>query len=101
MHGGPDPLKVYEQMRGADLLVKSLAKADVTRIFSLSGNQIMLVYDACFDADVENIHTRYEAAADCMEEANVQLTGNVGVAMVTVGTGAANAIGPLVHRKQY
>ncbi|TDT77043.1 acetolactate synthase-1/2/3 large subunit [Litoreibacter halocynthiae] len=82
-------------MRGADLLVKTLAAAGVTRIFSLSGNQIMPVYDACFDAGIEIIHTRHEAAAVFMAEAYAQLTGTVGVAMVTAGAGAANALGPL------
>jgi acetolactate synthase-1/2/3 large subunit len=82
-------------VRGADLLVKSLAAAGVTRIFSLSGNQIMPVYDACFDAGIEIIHTRHEAAAVFMAEAYAQLTGEVGVAMVTAGGGAANAMGGL------
>ena len=40
-------------MRGADLLVAALKAAGVTRIYSLSGNQIMPVYDACFGAGVE------------------------------------------------
>ncbi|SFR42685.1 thiamine pyrophosphate-binding protein [Litoreibacter janthinus] len=82
-------------MRGADLLVKTLAAAGITRIFSLSGNQIMPIYDACFDAGIEIIHTRHEAAAVFMAEAYAQLTGTVGVAMVTAGAGAANALGPL------
>ena len=82
-------------MRGADLLVKSLAAAGVTRIFSLSGNQIMPVYDACFEVGIEIIHTRHEAAAVYMAEAYAQLTGEVAVAMVTAGVGAANALGPL------
>ncbi len=82
-------------MRGADLLVKSLAAAGVKRIFALSGNQIMPIFDACIDANIEIIHTRHEAAAVFMAEAYAQLTGEVGVAMVTAGAGAANALGPL------
>ncbi|MDB6176228.1 thiamine pyrophosphate-binding protein [Paracoccus sp. Z330] len=83
-------------MRGADLIVKSLAKTGVTRIFSLSGNQIMPIYDACHDAGVEIVHTRHEAAAVYMAEAYAQLTGRVGVAMVTAGAGAGNAVGALL-----
>lgn len=82
-------------MRGADLLVEALKAAGVTRIYSLSGNQIMPVYDACFEAGVEIVHTRHEAAAVYMAEAHAQLSGTVGVAMVTAGAGAANALGPL------
>ena len=87
-------------MRGADLLIKTLAKAGVTRIFSLSGNQIMPIYDACVDAGIEIIHTRHEAAAVFMADAYAQLTGTVGVAMVTAAPGAANALGPLFTARQ-
>ncbi|MES0883945.1 thiamine pyrophosphate-binding protein [Roseibium sp. SCP14] len=82
-------------MRGADLLIQSLVEAGITRIFSLSGNQIMPVYDACLAAGVEIVHTRHEAAAVYMAEAYAQLTGQVGVALVTAGAGATNAVGPL------
>ena len=82
-------------MRGADLLVKTLSAAGVTRIFSLSGNQIMPIYDACFDAKIQIIHTRHEAAAVFMAEAYAQLTGEIAVAMVTAGAGTANALGAL------
>ncbi len=87
-------------MRGADLLINSLALAGVRRIFSLSGNQIMPLYDACFEAGIEIIHTRHEAAAVYMAEAYAQLTGQVGVAMVTAGAGAANALGPLFTARE-
>jgi len=83
-------------MRGADLIADTLSKAGVKVIFSLSGNQIMPIYDACIDVGIRLIHTRHEAAAVYMAEAYAQLTGEVGVAMVTAGTGFANAMGPLV-----
>ena len=66
-------------MRGADLLVQTLALAGVTKIFSLSGNQIMPVYDACLDAGIKIIHTRHEGAAVFMADAWAQLTGEIGV----------------------
>ncbi len=87
-------------MRGADLLVRTLKRAGTERIFSLSGNQIMPVYDACLAAGVEIVHVRHEAAALYMAEAHAQLTGTVGVALVTAGTGAANAMGPLVTARE-
>lgn len=82
-------------MRGADLLVQSLAAAGVKRIFALSGNQIMPIFDACLDAGIELIHTRHEGAAVFMAEAYAQLTGEVGVALVTAGGGLANSVGAL------
>ncbi len=87
-------------MRGADLLVRTLKRAGTERILSLSGNQIMPVYDACLEAGVEIVHVRHEAAALYMAEAHAQLSGTVGVALVTAGTGAANAMGPLVTARE-
>lgn len=82
-------------MRGADLLVATLAAAGVERIFTLSGNQIMPVFDACLDARIALTHTRHEAAAVFMADAWAQLTGRIGVCLVTAAPGAANAVGPL------
>lgn len=82
-------------MRGADLLVQTLAAAGVTRIFSLSGNQIMPVYDACLDAGIQITHVRHEAAAVFMADGYAQLTGKLGVALVTAAPGFANAVGAL------
>lgn len=87
-------------MRGADLLVQTLALAGVTKIFSLSGNQIMPVYDACLDAGIKIIHTRHEGAAVFMADAWAQLTGEIGVCLVTAAPGAANAMGPLFSARQ-
>ena len=87
-------------MRGADLLAQALAAAGVTRVFSLSGNQIMPVYDACLDVNVEIVHTRHEAACVFMADAWAQLTGGIGVCLVTAAPGASNALGPLYTARQ-
>ncbi len=65
------------------------------RIFTLSGNHIMPVFDAALDAGIELIHTRHEAAAVHMADAWARLTGEVGVALVTGGPGHANAVAAL------
>ena len=82
-------------MRGADLLVQTLAKAGIETIFTLSGNQIMPVFDACLSAGIKLIHVRHEAACVFMADAHAQLTGKPGVALVTAAPGFANALGPL------
>ena len=87
-------------MRGADLLAQTLAAAGVTRVFSLSGNQIMPVYDACLDVNIEIVHTRHEAACVFMADAWAQLTGEIGVCLVTAAPGASNALGPLYTARQ-
>ena len=78
--------------RGADNLVGALRSADVKTIFSLSGNQIMPVYDAVFDQNIRIVHTRHEGAAVYMAEAAAQLTGRIGVALLTAGPGFANGL---------
>jgi acetolactate synthase-1/2/3 large subunit len=82
-------------MRGAEVLVRSLQEAGVRRLFTLSGNHIMPVFDATLDAGIELIHTRHEAAAVHMADGWARLTGEVGVALVTGGPGHANAISAL------
>ncbi|WP_322103215.1 thiamine pyrophosphate-binding protein [Paraburkholderia sp. J41] len=81
--------------RGADALVKALSKAGVKHIFTLSGNHIMPVFDACVGAGIELFHTRHEAAAVHMADAYARLTGKLGVALVTGGPGHANAVSAL------
>ena len=93
--GSGQRLEGDETGRGADLLVHSLKAAGVTRIYSLSGNQIMPVYDACIDAGIEIVHTRHEAAAVFMADAHAQITGGLGVALVTAAPGAMNSLGAL------
>src|SRR6202165_2224635 len=81
--------------RGADTLVRSLRAAGTRRVFTLSGNHIMPVFDAALDAGIELIHTRHEAAAVHMADAWARLTGEVGVALVSGGPGHANAVSAL------
>src|SRR6202171_2925874 len=81
--------------RGADTLVRSLWAAGTRRVFTLSGNHIMPIFDAALDAGIALIHTRHEAAAVHMADAWARLTGEVGVALVTGGPGHANAVSAL------
>src|SRR5258705_6784271 len=81
--------------RGADVLVRTLAHGGIRRIFTLSGNHIMPVFDAALDAGIELIHTRHEAATVHMADAWARLTGEPGIAMVTGGPGHANAVAAL------
>ena len=82
-------------MNGAELLVDTLVQAGVRRIFSLSGNQIMPVYDACIDTGISIVHVRHESAAVHMADAWAQVTGELGVALVTAGPGFGNALSAL------
>ncbi len=82
-------------MRGADQLVSALKMTEVKTVFSLSGNQIMPIYDAVIDSGVEIVHTRHEAGAVYMADGYARASNNIGVALVTAGPGLTNALGPL------
>jgi len=81
--------------RGADLVVEALLAAGVRRLFSLSGNQILSLYDATIGSGIRIIHTRHEAAAVHMADAWGRLTEEPGVALVTAGPGHLNALSAL------
>ncbi len=80
---------------GASLLVSALNAIGVRTIFTLSGNQIMPIFDACIDSGMRLVHVRHEAAAVYMAEAWAQLNGDIGVALIPAGPGFANGLSPL------
>ena len=79
-------------IRGSDIVVQALSTAGTSKIFSLSGNQIMSVFDACIDSNIDLMHVRQEAAAVHMADSWGRLTGQSGVALVKTG---------LVHSKKW
>lgn len=81
--------------RGADALAAAFPAAGVERVFTLSGNHVMPLFDAMLDSGTELVHVRHEGAAVHMADAWARLTGRVGVALVTGGPGHANAVGAL------
>ena len=80
---------------GAELLIEALISAGIKHLFSLSGNQILSLYDACIGRDINLIHTRHEAAAVHMADGWGRLTEQPGVALLTAGPGHCNAISAL------
>lgn len=82
-------------LRGADIVARSLRNAGVRRVFALSGNHIMPLFDAALDAQLDIVHVRHEGAATHMADAWGRLTGGPGVCFFTGGPGHANAVGPL------
>jgi len=87
--------RVSRDFRGADIVAQSLARLGSNRVFTLSGNHIMSIFDAAIEAKLDLVHVRHEAAAVHMADAHGRLTGECGIAMVTGGPGHANAVGAL------
>ncbi len=82
-------------IRGADIVARTLDAAGLTTVFTLSGNHIMMLFDAVLDTRVRLIHVRHEAAAVHMADAWGRLTGQCGVALVSGGPGFTNAAAAL------
>src|SRR5262249_31660348 len=79
----------------ARALVETLVAAGVEHLFTLSGNQILSIYDAAIGRPLALYHTRHEAAAVHMADAWARLTDRPGVALVTAGPGHLNTISAL------
>lgn len=79
---------------GGAAIVAWFKAAGVRNVFSVSGGPINAVYRACAKQGLPLIHTRHEAAACFMAEAQARVTGEAGAAVVTLGPGVTNAVTP-------
>jgi acetolactate synthase I/II/III large subunit len=79
---------------GAEAVILSLLAEGVDTIFGYPGGQIMPVYDALYDYQVELRHilTRHEQGAIHAAQGYARVTGKAGVCLVTSGPGATNLI---------
>ena len=87
-----------ETLRGADIVIRILEQRGVARVFTLSGNHIMSLFDAALERPIDLVHVRHEAAAVHMADAWGRLTGEPGIAMVTGGPGQCQCGGRSVYR---
>ena len=71
-------------LRGADIVVRALLRAGTRSVFSLSGNQIMPLYDAAVETEINILHVRHEGAAVHMADAWGRLHAGPGVALESV-----------------
>ena len=74
-------------MTGADLFAQSLRAAGVTTVFSVSGNQILALYEAAAAAGLRIVHMRHESAAAYAAAGWAQAAGETGVVLVAGGPG--------------
>src|SRR6201989_1134835 len=76
----------------ANLVARVLAARGVTRVFALCGGAIMPNWMRLRKTRTRIIDVRDERAAVHMAHAHAELTGELGVALVTAGPGMTNAI---------
>ncbi|WGT49519.1 acetolactate synthase 3 large subunit [Thioclava nitratireducens] len=81
------------QMTGAKMVVQALKDHGVEVIFGYPGGAVLPIYDEIFQQnDIRHILVRHEQAAIHMAEGYARSTGKPGVALVTSGPGATNAV---------
>jgi acetolactate synthase-1/2/3 large subunit len=77
---------------GGELVVRTLLKANVKKIFGLHGAHLETIFQSCLDHHVPIIDTRHEVAAGHAAEGYARATRTLGVAMATAGPGFTNII---------
>ncbi len=78
---------------GAEIVVRCLQAEGVQFVFGYPGGAVLNIYDEIYKQDrFRHILVRHEQAAVHAADAYARATGRVGVALVTSGPGATNAI---------
>src|ERR1044071_618613 len=80
--------------RGAEILIEALLHEGVDSIFGYPGGAVLHIYDELwrYRERVTHYLARHEQGAVHMAEGYARSTGRVGVALVTSGPGATNAV---------
>src|ERR687889_202499 len=78
---------------GAQLLVEGLEAAGVEVVFGLPGVHNLAAWEALRHSSIRLIGVRHEQAAVYAADGYARATGELGVALVTTGPGAANTMG--------
>jgi len=82
-----------EMIMGGEILVNALAVEGVEYVFGYPGGAVLHIYDAIFKQDkIQHILVRHEQGAVHAADGYARSTGKPGVALVTSGPGATNAI---------
>lgn len=90
---GANPTEAIETISGADILVACLAAEGVRHIWGYPGGAVLYIYDALQrQTAIAHVLVRHEQAAVHAADGFARATGEVGVALVTSGPGATNAI---------
>ena len=80
-------------MTGAKMVVQALIDQGVDTVFGYPGGAVLPIYDEIFQQNsIKHVLVRHEQGAVHAAEGYARSTGKVGVALVTSGPGATNAV---------
>ena len=81
------------ELTGAEMVIEALIEQGVDTVFGYPGGAVLPIYDALFKQDkIKHVLVRQEGGALHAAEGYARSTGKVGVALVTSGPGATNAV---------
>ncbi|MBF0309756.1 MAG: biosynthetic-type acetolactate synthase large subunit [Magnetococcales bacterium] len=84
---------VEVKLNGAEIIVQSLLEIGVKTVFGYPGGAVLYIYDALHKSGrIQHVLTRHEQGALHAADGYARVTGEVGVALVTSGPGATNAV---------
>lgn len=82
-----------KQLTGAEIVIRCLNEEKVKFVFGYPGGAVLHIYDEIYKQNgFKHILVRHEQAAVHAADAFSRATGEVGVALVTSGPGATNAV---------
>lgn len=86
-------IKLDKPRSGSQLVLDTLKSLGVDTIFGYPGGAVLPLYDALYDYDgIQHILARHEQGATHEAEGYAKSSGKLGVALVTSGPGATNAV---------
>ncbi|MFQ5519133.1 MAG: thiamine pyrophosphate-binding protein, partial [Mariprofundus sp.] len=81
------------KLSGAEIFVECLKREGVDTIFGYPGGAVLQIYDAIFQqSHFKHYLVRHEQAALHAANGYARVSGKCGVALVTSGPGATNAV---------
>ena len=81
----------------AEYLAEQLNAAGVTRVYGLPGGENVEILEAIRRRGIDFLLVKNESSALFMAATEARLSGKIGVALTTLGPGAANAAAGLAH----
>ena len=82
-----------KSMTGAKMVVQALVDQGVEVVFGYPGGAVLPIYDEIFQQNhIKHVLVRHEQGAVHAAEGYARSTGKIGVALVTSGPGATNAV---------
>jgi acetolactate synthase-1/2/3 large subunit len=81
-----------QRITGAQAIIASCEQHGVSHIFGYPGGANIPMFDALIDSSIKLVLSRHEQGAVHMADGYARASGRVGLALVTSGPGATNAI---------